>query len=82
MVATAAVIDISTSVVTTVGPCRQHPLGAPPSTSSTLVVVATGPCRQHPQGARYRRLQLLDLQLWHLPGPIINAFLSIDGGRS
>jgi hypothetical protein len=36
------------SVVTGVGPCRQHPPGGPSLTSSTSVVAAAGPCRQHP----------------------------------
>jgi hypothetical protein len=48
--------------------CRQHPPRGPSSTSSTLVVAAVGPAASTPQGARHPRLQLLDLQLQHLPG--------------
>jgi hypothetical protein len=48
----------STSVVTAVGPYRQHLPGRPSSTSSTSVVAAVGPCRQHPRGSHHWRLQL------------------------
>jgi hypothetical protein len=48
--------------------CRQHPPRGPSSTSSTLMVAAVGPAASTPQGARHPRLQLLDLQLQHLPG--------------
>jgi hypothetical protein len=34
-------------------------------------------CRQHPPGGRHRRLQLLDLQLRHLPGAHRQCFLAL-----
>jgi hypothetical protein len=37
-------------------PCRQHPPGGLPSTSSTSVVAAVGPAASTPQGACHRRL--------------------------
>jgi hypothetical protein len=52
--------------------CRQHPPGGPPSTSSTSVVATAGPVACTPHGVCHRRLQLLDLQLRHLPGPTVN----------
>jgi hypothetical protein len=59
--------------------CRQHPPGGPPSTSSTAVVAAAGPTPA-PPGGRHRRLQLLNLQLRHLPGARRQRFLALMVG--
>jgi hypothetical protein len=53
------------SVVVTTGHAASTP-GGLPSTSSPLVVAATGPATSIPQGAHDPRVQLPDLQLWHL----------------
>jgi hypothetical protein len=60
--------------------CRQHPLGGPPSTSPTSVVAAVRPAASTSQEAHHRRLQLLDLQLRHLPGAHRQCFLALMVG--
>jgi hypothetical protein len=64
---------------------RQHPVGAPPSTSSTSVVATVGPTDSTPQGVRHRRLQLWWWPLSDMPpaplrGPAIDVF-NFSGGR-